>query len=55
MVSSVLATYMGNMVAHKTLSFSETIGAMTATVVPGGPVSTNMGGPDLFWEKEAQE
>lgn len=50
----MLVTYLGDMAAHKTFSSRETVGATMATVAPGGPVSTNMGGPDLFLETEAR-
>lgn len=38
LISSRLATYCGNMVAHKTFCTRATVSAMVATVVPGTPV-----------------
>lgn len=54
LVSSVLATHVGDAVAHQTFNTRETAGATMATLVPGSPVSTKMGGPDLFLEREAR-
>lgn len=53
LVSSVLATHLGDVVAHQTFNTRETAGATMATVVPGSPASTKMGCPDLFLEREA--
>lgn len=50
----MLATHVGDAVAHQTFNARETAGAAMATVVPGSPVSTKLGGPGLFLEREAR-
>lgn len=53
-VSSVLATHLGDAVAHQTFNTRETAGATMATVVLGGPVSTTMGSRLVFGKKKTR-
>jgi len=55
LISSRLATYCGNLVAHKTFCTRATVSAMVATVVPGTPVSIKLLVQTCFWKQKPED